>query len=93
MQGEKTIVEEQIIDGKKRYLIMDIEKGVIFIVYDLFAGAGGVTSGIENAQIDGNKIASVVCAINHDYNAIESHKKNHPDTKHLGLIYNVSHTG
>lgn len=77
------IVEETTIDGMKRYVVMDVAAGIIFIVYDLFAGAGGVTSGIVNARVDGEKIAAVVCAINHDKNAIESHEANHPWVKHF----------
>ncbi len=50
---------------------------------DLFAGAGGVTTGIEQAKFEGYKIARIVAAINHDYNAIESHWKNHPHVKHF----------
>ena len=54
-----------------------------FIVIDLFAGAGGVTTGIENAKIDGVKIAKVVAAVNHDAKAIKSHAHNHPDAIHF----------
>lgn len=53
------------------------------ILVDLFAGAGGVTTGVENATIDGKKVCKVIIAINHDQLAIESHKANHPDTIHF----------
>lgn len=53
------------------------------ILVDLFAGAGGVTTGVENAMIDGKKVCKVIIAINHDQLAIESHKANHPDTIHF----------
>ena len=54
-----------------------------FVVIDLFSGAGGVTTGIEQAVVDGMKIATVICAINHDRLAIESHWRNHPHVKHF----------
>ena len=54
-----------------------------FVVVDLFSGAGGVTTGIEQAEVNGVKIATVCCAINHDEIAIESHWKNHPHVKHF----------
>lgn len=53
------------------------------VVVDLFSGAGGWTEGVENAvDKDGNKIAVVIVAINHDKLAIESHAANHPETIH-----------
>lgn len=57
----------------------------IKLVYiDLFCGAGGTTSGVERAvDEDGNRIAVVVACVNHDPNAIESHKLNHPEVKHF----------
>lgn len=51
-------------------------------IVDLFCGAGGFTTGVENAIVDGVKIADVVACINHDPLAIISHEKNHPDCKH-----------
>lgn len=44
---------------------------------DLFSGAGGTTTGIHMA---GQK---VVACVNHDTNAIESHKANHPECIHF----------
>ncbi|HRG77840.1 MAG TPA: DNA cytosine methyltransferase, partial [Leptospiraceae bacterium] len=49
---------------------------------DLFCGAGGVTSGIENAMHSGKKIAEVIACVNHDPLAIESHYSNHPNAVH-----------
>lgn len=51
---------------------------------DLFAGAGGVSTGIHEA-IDktGNKIAHVLAAVNHDPIAIKSHAENHKHTLHF----------
>jgi len=50
---------------------------------DLFAGAGGVTTGIEDAIVNGEKIAKVIAAVNHDPLAIASHAANHPETHHF----------
>lgn len=50
---------------------------------DLYCGAGGVTAGLEDAVVDGKKIARVVGAINHDRIAIESHWQNHPHVTHF----------
>ena len=46
---------------------------------DLFSGAGGTTSGIHMVGSG----AQVVACVNHDTNAIESHKANHPDCIHF----------
>ncbi len=48
-------------------------------VIDLFCGAGGTSTGIFLADC-GSK---VVFCVNHDKNAIESHRVNHPYAKHL----------
>lgn len=50
---------------------------------DLFCGAGGTTTGIENAMIKGEKCAEVVACVNHDPNAIASHSANHPNAYHF----------
>jgi len=47
------------------------------IIVDNFAGGGGASTGIEMATG-----LSVDVAINHDPDAIEMHKANHPDTEH-----------
>jgi DNA (cytosine-5)-methyltransferase 1 len=62
---------------------MDNSDILKFVVVDLFSGAGGVTTGIEQAEVNGIKIATVCCAINHDDLAIESHWRNHPHVKHF----------
>jgi DNA (cytosine-5)-methyltransferase 1 len=51
-------------------------------VIDLFCGFGGTTTGIENARINGHKIAEVIACVNHDPKAIESHEANHPSALH-----------
>lgn len=55
----------------------------IFLIVDLFCGAGGTTTGFENAILSGNKIAKVIACVNHDPKAIKSHWLNHPDVKHF----------
>ena len=50
---------------------------------DLFCGAGGTSSGVEYARVDGRKCAEVVACVNHDKNAILSHQANHPHTLHF----------
>lgn len=50
---------------------------------DLFCGAGGTSSGVEYARVDGEKCAKVVACVNHDANAIASHAANHPDALHF----------
>ena len=50
---------------------------------DLFCGAGGTSTGVENARLKGCKCAKVVACVNHDVNAIKSHQANHPDTLHF----------
>lgn len=60
-----------------------MDTDLIFEGIDLFAGAGGVTSGIEKAKADGKKIAYVVAAVNHDPLAIASHAANHKRVKHF----------
>lgn len=50
---------------------------------DLFCGAGGTSSGVEYARVNGEKCAKVVACVNHDKNAILSHQANHPDALHF----------
>lgn len=47
---------------------------------DLFAGAGGTTTGIHLAGLKNVRVAG---CINHDSVAIKSHSENHPDCMHL----------
>lgn len=62
---------------------MQIESSPIFLVVDLFCGAGGVTTGFVQATQKGKKVAKVIACVNHDAKAIESHWKNHPEVKHF----------
>jgi DNA (cytosine-5)-methyltransferase 1 len=50
---------------------------------DLFCGAGGTSTGVECARINGKKCAKVIACVNHDANAIASHAANHPDALHF----------
>lgn len=50
---------------------------------DLFCGAGGTSTGVERARLNGEKCARVIACVNHDPNAIKSHAANHPNTKHF----------
>lgn len=50
---------------------------------DLFCGAGGTSTGVERARLNGNKCASVIACVNHDKNAIASHAANHPNALHF----------
>lgn len=47
---------------------------------DLFCGAGGTSTGVENARYADEQCAKVIACVNHDANAIASHAANHPDT-------------
>ncbi|WP_138265306.1 DNA cytosine methyltransferase [Alistipes shahii] len=50
---------------------------------DLFCGAGGTSTGVENARYEGRQCAKVIGCVNHDANAIASHAANHPDALHF----------
>lgn len=57
---------------------------MISLLYvDLFCGAGGTSTGINSARLDGEKCAKVVACVNHDSNAIASHASNHPEALHF----------
>lgn len=66
---------------------------------DLFCGAGGTSTGVESAKINGVQCAKVIACVNHDKNAIASHAANHPEAIHftedmrtLNIKPLVSHT-
>lgn len=50
---------------------------------DLFCGAGGTSTGVESARVNGEQCAKVIACVNHDANAIASHAANHPDALHF----------
>ena len=62
---------------------MNNEEMITQLYVDLFCGAGGTSTGVENARLYGQKCAKVVACVNHDANAIRSHQANHPDTLHF----------
>jgi len=55
----------------------------LFLVIDLFCGAGGTTTGFVQAELEDISLAKVIACINHDPKAIKSHWLNHPDVKHF----------
>lgn len=58
-------------------------EAIEFLIIDLFCGAGGTTTGFNNAMIDGKKVALIMACVNHDPKAIESHWLNHPEVIHF----------
>lgn len=54
----------------------------LFIIVDLFCGAGGTTTGFIQAELEGTGLAKVIACVNHDPKAIKSHWANHPEVKH-----------
>ena len=50
---------------------------------DLFCGAGGTSTGVENARLNQSQCAKVIACVNHDANAIASHAANHPEALHF----------
>jgi DNA (cytosine-5)-methyltransferase 1 len=58
--------------------VENVEEKMRELIIDLFAGGGGASEGIERAIG-----VAVDIAINHDKDAIEMHKANHPGTKHF----------
>lgn len=58
------------------------DSNIKLLYIDLFCGAGGTSTGVEQAMHHGMKCAKVVACVNHDANAIASHAANHPDAVH-----------
>lgn len=58
------------------------DSNIKLLYIDLFCGAGGTSTGVEQAMYHGMKCAKVVACVNHDANAIASHAANHPDAVH-----------
>lgn len=50
---------------------------------DLFCGAGGTSTGVNEARLHGEQCAKVIACVNHDPKAIASHAANHPDALHF----------
>lgn len=65
-------------------LLEQIKNEDVEIYYiDLFCGAGGTSTGVELATVNGKKAARVIACVNHDKNAIASHFANHLDALHF----------
>ena len=60
-----------------------MNENIRLLYVDLFCGAGGTTTGVKKATINGQKCAKVIACVNHDPNAILSHSANLPDTLHF----------
>lgn len=58
-----------------------MKRNLLYI--DLFCGAGGTSTGVERARLNGAKCAKVIACVNHDPNAIASHAANHPHALHF----------
>lgn len=58
-------------------------ENIKLLYIDLFCGAGGTSTGISYARLNGASCAKVAACVNHDKNAILSHQANHPDTLHF----------
>lgn len=69
--------------NKPATIYLDMDPDPELLIIDSFCGAGGVTDGFEQAEVNGKKVAVVIVGINHDAIAIESHKENHPETLHF----------
>lgn len=59
------------------------DKMINLLYIDLFCGAGGTSTGVENARVNESQCAKVIACVNHDANAIASHAANHPDALHF----------
>lgn len=58
-------------------------KNIKLLYIDLFCGAGGTSTGVNSARLNGERCAEVIACVNHDANAIASHAANHPDALHF----------
>ncbi len=58
-------------------------ENIELLYIDLFCGAGGTSTGVESARLNGKQCAKVIVCVNHDANAIASHAANHPDALHF----------
>jgi DNA (cytosine-5)-methyltransferase 1 len=58
-------------------------ENIKLLYIDLFCGAGGTSTGVENARHRGKKCAKVIACVDNDANATASHKANHPNALHF----------
>lgn len=70
-------------ESMKKNYIKAFFLGVSLLYIDLFAGAGGTSTGVETAMVEDTKCAMVIGCVNHDKNAIASHAANHPNSVHF----------
>ena len=59
------------------------ESDPLFLVIDLFCGAGGTSTGFTQAALNGRGLAKVIACVNHDPLVIKSHWLNHPGVQHF----------
>ena len=76
------------MNNRKLYLEIKKEDDMKLLYVDLFCGAGGTSTGVESARLNGERCAKVIACVNHDKNAIASHAANHPEAFH-GRYSNV----
>lgn len=62
--------------------IENMESVPIFVC-DTFCGCGGTSTGFDLGEFQNMKCSFVFACINHDKNAINSHKRNHPNAYHV----------
>jgi len=60
-----------------------MKEDIKLLYVDLFCGAGGTSTGVEKGENEDIQTAKVIACVNHDSNAIASHKSNHPDAMHF----------
>lgn len=74
---------QQSIDAFIAYVYRTInteDSSPLVFWIDLFSGAGGTSTGIHLVE---SRRAFVAACVNHDTNAINSHKENHPEALHF----------
>lgn len=79
MNYQKTMAKKVTEGGRRR--VEGQEKKLLYI--DLFCGAGGTSTGVNSARLNGKQCAEVIACVNHDANAIASHASNHPEALHF----------
>ncbi len=60
-----------------------MNENIRLLYIDLFCGAGGTSTGVEQAKLHGEKCAKVIACVNHDPHAIASHQANHQEALHF----------
>lgn len=79
MKWTKLSIEDRILIEK--VINNSLQYSEVWI--DFFCGFGGVTAGIERTKLTQDGIATVIACLNHDENAIGSHKLSHPHCYHI----------